>query len=101
MSQALVSVIIPTYNRTHFLKETLNSIVSQTYSNIEIIVVDDGTPGDDNEKLCSEYNNLTYIKINNSGGPASPRNVGISNSKGKYIAFVDDDEKSILICHYI
>tara|TARA_R110002049_G_scaffold2372_5_gene17468 strand:+ start:418 stop:1299 length:882 start_codon:yes stop_codon:yes gene_type:complete len=92
MSQALVSVIIPTYNRTHFLKETLNSIVSQTYSNIEIIVVDDGTPGDDNEKLCSEYNNLTYIKINNSGGPASPRNVGISNSKGKYIAFVDDDD---------
>ena len=92
MSQPLVSVVIPTYNRTHFLKETLNSIVGQTYSNIEIIVVDDGTPDDENEKLCSEYSNLTYIKIDNSGGPASPRNIGISNSKGKYIAFVDDDD---------
>lgn len=92
MSQPLVSVIIPTYNRTHFLKETLNSIVSQTYSNIEIIIVDDGTPGDENKKLSNAYNNLTYIKIENSGGPAKPRNIGLSNSKGEYIAFVDDDD---------
>ena len=92
MSQPLVSVVIPTYKRTHYLKETLNSIVSQTYSNIEIIVVDDGTPGDENEKLCSEYKNLSYIKIDNSGSPCKPRNIGINNAKGTYIAFVDDDD---------
>tara|TARA_R110002073_G_scaffold205294_2_gene364981 strand:- start:1109 stop:1999 length:891 start_codon:yes stop_codon:yes gene_type:complete len=92
VSNPLVSVIVPTYKRAHFLKETLNSVVNQTYSNIEIIVIDDGTPNNENEKLCSKYNNLTYIKINNSGGPACPRNVGISNSNGKYIAFVDDDD---------
>jgi glycosyltransferase domain-containing protein len=92
MMQPLVSVIIPTYNRPHFLKETLNSVSSQTYINIEIIVVDDGTPSDENETLCLEYKNLNYIKINNTGGPATPRNVGISNSNGKYIAFVDDDD---------
>ncbi len=92
MSQALVSVIIPTYNRTRFLKETLNSIVRQTYKNIEIFVVDDGTRGDENKILCSTYKNLIYIKIDNSGGPATPRNIGISNSTGKYIAFVDDDD---------
>ena len=91
-SQPLISVIIPTYNRSYFLKQAINSVVNQTYSNIEIIVVDDGTPNNENEKLCSEYNNLTYIKINNSGSPCKPRNIGIRNAKGKYLAFLDDDD---------
>ncbi|WP_298262449.1 glycosyltransferase family A protein [uncultured Lutibacter sp.] len=88
----LVSVIIPTYNRTSYLRETLNSVVNQSYSNIEIIVIDDGSSNDDSKLLCTQFEKVTYIKITNSGGPAKPRNTGIKAAKGKYIAFVDDDD---------
>lgn len=88
----LVSVIIPTYNRDLYLKQTIQSVLSQTYQNIEIIVVDDGTPNGKNELLCKKFDQVKYIKIENSGGPAKPRNIGIREAKGKYIAFVDDDD---------
>lgn len=88
----LVSVVIPTYNRTDYLKITLNSVIEQTYSNIEIIVVDDGTPSDENEILCNSFSGVKYFKIENTGGPCKPRNFGISKSKGTYIGFVDDDD---------
>ncbi|MEM7086966.1 MAG: glycosyltransferase family A protein [Bacteroidota bacterium] len=88
----LVSVIVPTYNRTSYLKLTLDSIAAQTYSPVEIIVVDDGSPGDDNEKLCAHYDGLKYIRIQNSGGPATPRNTGLRNASGTFIAWVDDDD---------
>jgi len=88
----LVSVIVPTYNRTSYLKLTLDSIASQTYSPVEIIVVDDGSPGDDNKTLCSNYSQVKYIRIENSGGPATPRNTGLRNAKGAFIALVDDDD---------
>jgi glycosyltransferase involved in cell wall biosynthesis len=91
-NQPIVSVIIPTYNRTDFLKLTLESVLNQTYQNFEIIVVDDGTPNDKNMLLCQKIDKVKYIKIENSGGPAKPRNVGIHEAKGKYIAFVDDDD---------
>jgi glycosyltransferase involved in cell wall biosynthesis len=92
MLYPLVSVIIPTYKRTDFLKLTLESIFKQTYQNIEIIVIDDGTPNTNNEVLCEKLDKVKYIKIENSGGPAKPRNIGIREAKGKYIAFVDDDD---------
>ncbi|MGF1555893.1 glycosyltransferase [Paucihalobacter sp.] len=88
----LVSVIVPTYNRPEYLELTLRSISEQTYKNIEIIVVDDGTEGNQNDLICKKYKNLLYKKIQNSGGPAKPRNIGIKLSKGKYLAFVDDDD---------
>ena len=88
----LVSVIVPTYNRGYYLELTLNSIVEQTYTNIEIIVVDDGSIGTNNKEICGKYPNVNYVKIENSGGPCKPRNVGISMLKGKYVAFVDDDD---------
>lgn len=88
----IVSVIIPTYKRTDYLKLTLQSILNQTFKNFEIIVVDDGTPNDENLFLCQTFEKVKYIKIENSGGPAKPRNVGIREAKGKYIAFVDDDD---------
>lgn len=88
----LVSVIIPTYKRTEYLRLTLESILNQTYSNFEIIVIDDGTPNDDNELLCKNFEKVKYIKISNSGGPAKPRNIGIKEARGKYLAFVDDDD---------
>lgn len=92
MSYPLVSIIVPTYKRTDYLRLTLDSIINQTFQDFEIIVVDDGTPNDDNLLLCQKIENVRYIKIENSGGPAKPRNVGIKEARGKYIAFVDDDD---------
>lgn len=87
-----VSVIISTFKRTEYLKKTLESIEAQTYRDFEVIVVDDGTPGDANSLLCEQFEKVKYLKIANSGGPSRPRNVGIQTAKGEYIAFVDDDD---------
>ncbi|EDP69665.1 glycosyl transferase [Flavobacteriales bacterium ALC-1] len=87
-----VSVIITTYNRAAYLKLTLDSVVNQTYDNLEIIVIDDGSKNTKAETLCNSYQNVRYIKIKNSGGPAQPRNVGIENVSGEYVAFLDDDD---------
>lgn len=92
MPDPLVSVVIPTYKRTDYLKLTLESILNQSFQDFEIIVIDDGTPNDDNLLLCNSLNKVHYVKIENSGGPAKPRNIGIKKAKGKYIAFVDDDD---------
>jgi glycosyltransferase involved in cell wall biosynthesis len=89
---ALISVIITTYNRPEMLRFSIESVLSQTCRDFEIIVVDDGTPGNANKELCKEFSNIKYIKIENSGGPSIPRNVGISQSNGKYIAILDDDD---------
>lgn len=92
MQNPLVTVVIPTYKRTNYLKLTLESILNQSFQDFEIIVVDDGSPTDDNLLLCNSYEKVLYFKIENSGGPAKPRNIGIQKAKGKYIAFVDDDD---------
>jgi|APSaa5957512535_1039671.scaffolds.fasta_scaffold52141_2 glycosyltransferase involved in cell wall biosynthesis len=89
----IISVIVPTYNRANILCETLDSILCQTYENFELIVVDDGST-DNTEEVVKKYNDLRlhYIKTENWGGPARPRNIGIQISKGEYIAFCDDDD---------
>lgn len=87
----LVSVIIPTYNRTQYLKQTLESVLNQTYSNIEVWVVDDGSIGDSNKILCKKFE-VNYLKIENSGSPCKPRNEGIKRARGNYISFIDDDD---------
>jgi len=87
----LVSVIIPTYNRSVLLMKTIDSVLNQTYNNIEIIVVDDGSQEDLTENL-NNIKKLKYYRIPNSGGPSKPRNLGIKKSNGKYIAFIDDDD---------
>lgn len=92
MENPLVSIIIPTYNRAHFLRLTLLSIANQTYQNFEVFVIDDGSPNNEAQLVCENFEKVTYYKIENSGGPAKPRNFGIQKAKGKYIAFVDDDD---------
>ncbi len=89
----LVSVVIPTYNRPDFLTKTLKSIIEQTYPNMEIIVVSNGI-SKNNKKAAKELNDprIIYVDQENSGGPASPRNHGISIAKGQYVAFCDDDD---------
>ena len=87
-----VSIVIPTYKRSNYLKLTLESIAAQTFKDFEAIVVDDGSPDDSAEIVCKAFDFCHYVKITNSGGPAKPRNMGIELAKGKYIAFVDDDD---------
>lgn len=90
----LISVVITTHNRCDLLKKTIDSVLSQTYKNIEVVVVDDASD-DDTRNLCSEYGDtLSYIFIpeNESKGGNHARNVGIERSKGDYVAFCDDDD---------
>jgi len=87
----LVSVIIPTYNRSHFLVEAIESVLSQTYPNVELIVVNDGSTDDTETKLAPYMDKIEYIKKVN-GGISSAVNTGLQASKGKYITRLDDDD---------
>lgn len=92
-NQPLVSVIVPTYNRPAFLKRTLQSILAQTYKNIEIIVVSNGVSQTNHDTVLElKDSRIIYLDQENSGGPSSPRNHGIKRASGKYIAFCDDDD---------
>lgn len=91
----LVSIIIPTYNRAQLLRETLDSIVAQTYMNWECIVVDDGST-DGTDRLVDEYvkknNRFKYLINERAKGAQGARNTGILNAKGDYIQFLDSDD---------
>lgn len=94
----LVSVIITAYNRSVFLRETLETIQNQTYTNIEILVIDDGSfkvEAEKNNLLCKEFDKCTYYYKENSGQPDS-RNYGVKRATGIYIAFCDDDDLWVL-----
>lgn len=86
----LVSVIIPTYNRVDMVGNAIKSVLNQVYTNIEIIVVDDGSI-DETKTLIESFPEVHYIKKNN-GGQASARNMGLKHAKGKYIASLDSDD---------
>lgn len=88
----LVSVVIPSYNRAHSISETLESVFSQTYPNVEILVVDDGST-DNTRAVIESIDNpaLKYIYQENKGASGA-RNTGIDNSSGEYIAFLDSDD---------
>jgi len=93
----LISVIIPTFNRSDKLPNAINSIINQTYPNIEIIVVDDGST-DDTPKIMEKYkhvDNLKYIRYKENKGVGYARNMGLINAKGKYIAINDSDDISL------
>ena len=90
----LVSVIVPVYNVEKYLKRCLESIINQTYRELEIILVDDGSK-DESGKICEQYGKIDKrIKIihKENGGLSSARNVGLADAKGKYISFVDSDD---------
>ena len=87
-----VSVVIPTYNSSQFIVETLESVFAQTYKDYEIIVVDDGSTDNTKEVLQPYTSRIKYIYKEN-GGPASARNVGIKSAQGEYIAFLDSDDR--------
>lgn len=89
-----VSVIVPVYNAARYLNECVNSIRDQTLSNVEIILVNDGS-GDESGSICDEYAALDSRIIvihKENGGAACARNAGLSVSKGAYVYFVDADD---------
>lgn len=90
----LVSIIVPVYNVEKYLAECLDSIINQTYSNLEIILVDDGSP-DKCGEICDKYAvSDSRIKVihKKNGGVSSARNVGIEISTGEWIYFMDSDD---------
>jgi glycosyltransferase involved in cell wall biosynthesis len=90
-----VSIVIPTYNRAQYLVESIQSVSEQTFHDYEIIVVDDGSTDDTKAVLQKEnvYKNIIYIYRDNCGLKSAVRNIGIQAAKGKYIAFLDSDDK--------
>ncbi|RYD56671.1 MAG: glycosyltransferase family 2 protein [Sphingobacteriales bacterium] len=91
----LVSVIIPTYNRAHLMPRCIGSVLSQTYSNCEIIVVDDAS-SDDTAGAMKQYADsptVKYIRVLENKGACNARNVGIADAKGEYITFLDSDDE--------
>lgn len=90
----LVSVIIPVYNVEKYMRRCIDSIINQTYTNLEIILVDDGA-SDRSGKICDEYAQMDHrIKVlhKENGGLASARNAGIQIATGEYISYVDSDD---------
>jgi glycosyltransferase involved in cell wall biosynthesis len=95
----LVSIVLPTYMRSHKLREAINSVRSQTYSEWELIVVDDNQPTEPHaertETIVREYQNLANVVLIMHGcnkGACAARNTGIAAAKGDFIAFLDDDD---------
>jgi glycosyltransferase involved in cell wall biosynthesis len=89
-STPLVSVIIPTYNRAASLGNAIESVINQTYPNIQLIVVDDGST-DETTALIKQYENVEYI-LQVHGGQGKARNNGLKHARGAYIASLDSDD---------
>jgi hypothetical protein len=92
---SLVSIITPSYNSASFIKESINSVLSQTYENWEMIIVDDASK-DNTTEIIEEYikkdSRIKLIRLEKNSGPAIARNEAIKKAKGRYIAFLDADD---------
>jgi GT2 family glycosyltransferase len=87
----LASIIIPTYNQAAYIQATIDSALSQTYRDVEVIVVDDGSTDETSERL-KDYRNKIHCLRQNNKGPSAARNLGFRASKGDYILFLDSDD---------
>ncbi|MFB4033578.1 glycosyltransferase family 2 protein, partial [Streptococcus pneumoniae] len=94
MENQLISVIVPVYNVEEYLKQCLDSILEQTFSNYEVILVNDGST-DSSGLICQEYaekdTRIRYFEKEN-GGLSDARNYGIEQAQGEYLTFVDSDD---------
>jgi len=90
-NQPLVSILINNYNYGHFLREAIDSALNQTYSNIEVIVVDDGST-DNSHQIIKNYGQKIIPILKENGGQASAFNVGFAASRGEIICFLDADD---------
>lgn len=90
----LLSVIIPIYNVENYLRQCIESVIHQQFDDMELILVDDGSP-DNCPKICDEYaSNYSYVNVihKKNGGLSDARNCGLREAKGKYIVFMDSDD---------
>lgn len=94
LEEDLVSVVIPTYNRGYCIERAVNSVLNQTWKNLELIVVDDAST-DDTESVIRgmKDSRIKYVRYEENRGANHARNVGIHNAKGNYIAFNDSDDE--------
>ncbi len=92
--QDLVSVIIPTYNRANYLVESLESVLAQTYRNLEVIVVNDGSTDETKTKLEPFLGRISYSEKSN-GGKSSALNLGLKHVSGNYVWVFDDDDVAL------
>lgn len=92
----LVSIIVPTYNACEYIQQTISSVLFQTYHNWELLIIDDCS-SDNTISIVKEFAEsdprIRYFSTNqNTGSPSQPRNIGIEQAKGDYIAFLDSDD---------
>ena len=90
----LVSIIIPVYNAEHYLPFCLDSVKNQSWSNLQIILIDDGST-DSSPQICDLYasnDNRIIVRHQENGGIAKAQNAGLDLAKGDYIAFIDNDD---------
>lgn len=100
LSTPLISVVVPTFERSNYLPRALDSILAQTWKNVEIVIVDDNIAGSKEElrtqeilKPYMEHSNIVYLKTSGQIGGGASRNYALSRCNGSYIAFLDDDDR--------
>lgn len=87
-----VSIILPTYNRRYCIQRAIDSVLSQTWQDYELIIIDDGSTDGTEEYICSLTDKrIKYVRLGKNSGVARARNIGIENAAGEYIAFQDSD----------
>lgn len=93
MSTAMISVILPTYNRAYILDTAVKSVLAQTYPHFELIIIDDGST-DNTEEIAMSYQDerIKYFRIKENAGQAKARNFGVERARYDYIAFQDSDD---------
>ena len=94
VKEPLVSIVIPVYNVEKYLEECMKSILHQTYANLDIVLVDDGSK-DKSSDMCDEYAKKDFrvqVLHKENGGLMSAWIAGVKNSKGEYLVFVDSDD---------
>jgi glycosyltransferase involved in cell wall biosynthesis len=90
----MISVVIPVYNRTWQLRRAMQSLVEQTTRQFEVIICDDGSI-EDVASIVAEFDStlpVVFLRIENSGGPARPRNMAVARARGEWISFLDSDD---------
>jgi glycosyltransferase involved in cell wall biosynthesis len=92
-----ISIIVPTYNSGRFIRRTILSVLSQFYTDWELLIIDDSST-DNTEELVNEFikrdARIKFFKtLKNSGGPALPKNIGLENARGEYAVFLDHDDE--------
>ena len=95
MSKPFFSIVIPTFNRSKIISRSVDSVLRQTFSDYEIIIIDNGSNDNTDELIRKKYKDakIKYFYQEGSGSPANPRNKGIDLAKGRWICFLDSDDE--------